>query len=46
MMGPTEFKIGSEPPESPVVVLRKFPLVPAQESSPEPPAWKSGVLPP
>ena len=38
--------MGSEPPEPRLkYVLRKFPLVPAQESNPEPPAWKSGILP-
>ena len=34
------------PPRATVEVLRKFPLVPTQETNPEPPAWKSGVLPP
>ena len=33
------FKVGSEPPDiSSVKVLRKFSLVPAQKSNPEPPA--------
>ena len=41
-----QFKVGSEPPRASVEVLRKYPLVPAQGLNPEPPAWKSGVLPP
>ena len=45
MMGP-KFKVGSEPPEPQLKYLEKFPLVPTQKSNPEPPAWKSSVLPP
>ena len=41
-----QFKVGSEPPKPRLKYLEKFPLVPAQGSNPEPPAWKSSLLPP
>ena len=47
MMGSTQFKVGSEPPEHRLKYLEKISIGTwAQESNPEPPAWKSGVLSP
>ena len=45
MMGPTQFKVGSEPPEPRLKYLENFHWYRTQESNPEPPVWKSGVLP-
>ena len=46
MIGPTQFKVGSEPPEPRLKYLENFHWYRAQGSNLERLAWKSGVLPP